>query len=176
MAKPKSQDAAEPRLPVQEGKTVTCPPGLADMAVTLTLVELQFFVQAALVRDGDGVLAKMGYGRAHHRALYFVARQPGITSKDLTDNLGISNQALAKVLGELINDGLIIQRSDSVDRRIKRSEATTAGIQLLRKVFRLQNERIQRAVAKVSLADLKGHVRLYAQMLEPGTVTLDLPG
>jgi DNA-binding MarR family transcriptional regulator len=176
MTKKTSSGAADAHPVLLEGKTVSCPAPLADMALTLTLIELQFFVQVALVKDSDAVLAKMGYGRAHHRALYFIARQPGITSKDLTDNLGISNQALAKVLGTLIQDGLVTQKSDAADRRLKRCEVTTTGMQLLRKVFRSQSARIERAVASVSGADLKGHVRLYTKMLEPGTEILDFPG
>lgn len=157
--------------PEADGKEIICPPELADLSLTVLLMELHFFVQTALAADSDSVLSKLGYGRAHHRALHFVARQPGITSKDLTDTLGISNQALAKVMGTLLNDGLMAQTSDASDRRIKRFQVTPSGLRFLRKVFSAQKQRVDKALAKTSTADLKGHLRLYAEMLDPGIFT-----
>ena len=42
-------------------------------------IEFLFFGHGALWRAGDARLAENDLGRAHYRALYFIARQPGLT-------------------------------------------------------------------------------------------------
>ena len=42
------------------------------------LVELLFFAYRDFTGEADAVLAKFGFGRAHHRVLHFVSRNPGI--------------------------------------------------------------------------------------------------
>lgn len=74
-------------------------------------------------------------------------------------------------MGTLLNDGLMAQTSDASDRRIKRFRVTPSGLRFLRKVFSAQKQRVDRALAKSTTADLKGHLRLYAEMLDPGILT-----
>lgn len=144
------------------------------MADFLLLIELQFFVQVGLAGDADRVLVERGYGRAHHRALYFVARQAGITTGELSVVLSISGQALAKVMKTLLSDGLLSQRSDTSDRRIKRCSATPAGLRLLHQVFLAQKVRVDRALKATTPRSLAGHVELYRAMLDPGIETLNV--
>src|ERR671916_771401 len=47
------------------------------------LIELFFFAYRDFVSDPDRILADFGFGRAHHRVLHFVDRQPGLTIADL---------------------------------------------------------------------------------------------
>src|SRR6266571_3001993 len=42
------------------------------------IIELLFFAYRDFVGDPDDVLAKLGFGRAHHRVLHFVNRNPGM--------------------------------------------------------------------------------------------------
>src|SRR5215472_17238317 len=42
------------------------------------LIELLFFAYRDFVGDPDEVLEKLGFGRAHHRVLHFVNRNPGM--------------------------------------------------------------------------------------------------
>ena len=58
----------------------------------------------------DRGLAKMGLGRAHHRALYFIARKPDMTVSELLSLLAITKQSLGRVLGELADRGLVETR------------------------------------------------------------------
>ena len=46
-------------------------------------MELLYFGQLYLTRSVDAGLAAQGLGRAHHRALYFIARQPDMTVSGL---------------------------------------------------------------------------------------------
>ena len=149
------------------GQDVVLPPGLEDLAEAITVMELHFFAQAALAEDAQAVLSEYGYGRAHHRALHFVARQPGITPRDLTAVLGVSSQALAKVMGTMLTDDVIAQTTDLTDRRMRRFTITDKGLALLRQVFAAQARRLSRAVERTSRTDLEGHLRLYGALLEP---------
>ncbi len=68
-------------------------------------LELFFFGYREFTAYPDGVLAKRGLGRVHHRILYFVGRNPGVTVGDLLGVLGVSKQALNAPLRRLMAEG-----------------------------------------------------------------------
>src|SRR6201996_8497784 len=74
------------------------------------LIELLFFAYRDFVGDPDEVLAKLGFGRAHHRVLHFVNRNPGIKVADLLNVLKITKQSLGRVLKQLIDEGYVVQK------------------------------------------------------------------
>ncbi len=82
---------------------------------------------ATSVGDPDEVLAKLGFGRAHHRVLHFVNRNPGMKVADLLDVLKITKQSLGRVLKQLIDEGYIVQREGANDRRQRLLYVTPAG-------------------------------------------------
>ena len=65
------------------------------------LIELLFFAYRDFVSDPDQLLDKLGFGRAHHRVLHFVNRNPGMKVAELLDVLKITKQSLGRVLDEL---------------------------------------------------------------------------
>lgn len=91
------------------------------------LIELLFFAYRDFTSDPDTVLAKFGFGRAHHRVLHFVYRNPGLTVADLLDILKITKQSLARVLKQLVADGYIEQQAGATDRRQRRLYPTERG-------------------------------------------------
>lgn len=91
------------------------------------LIELLFFAYRDFISDPDAILSKSDFGRAHHRVLHFVERNPGLTVADLLDILKITKQSLARVLKELIEAGFIEQRTGLEDRRQRLLYATPAG-------------------------------------------------
>ena len=80
-------------------------------------IELLAFGHSALLRAGDDRLAALGLGRAHARALYFIARAPDSTVTHLLGLLGITKQSLGRVLNELIVRALVESRPGARDRR-----------------------------------------------------------
>lgn len=90
-------------------------------------VELLFFGYTRLTRSIDEGLAKQGLGRAHHRALYFIARQPDLTISDLLRFLSITKQSLGRVLSDLAERNLVETRAGVSDRRQKLLRLTPAG-------------------------------------------------
>jgi DNA-binding MarR family transcriptional regulator len=110
--------------------------------------ELLFFAYRDFTGGPDAVLEEYGFGRAHHRVLHFVNRQPGLRVADLLDILKITKQSLARVLKQLIDKGFILQRAGNDDRRERRLFVTAKGARLADKLTVLQIKRIEAALAK----------------------------
>ena len=98
------------------------------------LIELLFFAYRDFVGDPDEVLAKLGFGRAHHRVLHFVNRNPGMKVADLLDILKITKQSLGRVLKQLIDQGYVEQKEGANDRRQRLLYVTNAGEALAMKL------------------------------------------
>jgi DNA-binding MarR family transcriptional regulator len=114
---------------------------------TVELIELLFFAYRDFISDPDAILAKSNFGRAHHRVLHFVDRNPGLTVADLLDILKITKQSLARVLKELVDSGFIEQRTGHEDRRQRLLYATESGVALSASLSAPQEWRIKAALA-----------------------------
>jgi DNA-binding MarR family transcriptional regulator len=90
-------------------------------------VELLYFGYTRLTRNIDEGLAQHGLGRAHHRALYFIARRPDLTVSELLRFLGITKQSLGRVINDLTAKDLVETRTGAVDRRQKLLRLTPQG-------------------------------------------------
>jgi DNA-binding MarR family transcriptional regulator len=113
------------------------------------LIELLFFAYRDFVGDPDEVLAKLGFGRAHHRVLHFVNRNPGIKVADLLDVLKITKQSLGRVLKQLIDDGYVAQREGEHDRRQRLLYVTPAGESLAMQLAGLQTARMSSVLGEL---------------------------
>jgi DNA-binding MarR family transcriptional regulator len=111
-------------------------------------VELLFFAYRDFTGGPDAVLEEYGFGRAHHRVLHFVHRNPGLRVADLLDILKITKQSLARVLKQLIDKGFIMQRAGNDDRRERRLFVTAKGGRLADKLSTQQIKHIEAALAK----------------------------
>ncbi|MGO4571334.1 MarR family winged helix-turn-helix transcriptional regulator [Microvirga sp. 2TAF3] len=110
------------------------------------LIELFFFAYRDFVSDPDRILDEYGFGRAHHRVLHFVDRQPGLTIAELLDILRITKQSLNRVLKELIEKSFIESRTGTSDRRQRLLYVTAQGHDLALKLAKLQTRRIMEAL------------------------------
>lgn len=113
----------------------------------IACAELLFFAYRDFTTDPDRLLDQYGFGRAHHRVLHFVNRNPGLRVADLLHILQITKQSLARVLKQLIDEGFIAQRSGKADRRERLLYATAKGAKLAEKLADLQVGRIGAALA-----------------------------
>ena len=93
----------------------------------------------------DGLLAEVELGRAHHRALHFIGRNPGMTVGDLLAILRITKQSLARVLATLVEQGLVQQVPGRGDRRQRLLTLTAPGVALERALFERQREQLTAA-------------------------------
>ena len=112
----------------------------------ITFVELLFFAYRDFTREADAVLAEFGLGRAHHRVLHFVNRNPGLRVADLLEVLKITKQSLARVLKQLVDEGWIAQQAGVDDRRERRLRVTEKGAGLARRLDLLQAKRVAGAL------------------------------
>jgi DNA-binding MarR family transcriptional regulator len=108
-------------------------------------IELLFFAYRDFTAKADQTLAQYGFGRAHHRVIYFVGRNPGMTVSDLLDILKITKQSLSRVLGQLVRQGFITQRPGTIDRRQRLLSLTDLGADLERKLTEEQRALVARA-------------------------------
>ena len=113
------------------------------------LIELLFFAYRDFVGDPDEVLAKLGFGRAHHRVLHFVNRNPGMKVADLLEVLKITKQSLGRVLKQLIDEGYVVQKEGANDRRQRLLYVSAAGEALAMKLAGLQTARISRVLSEL---------------------------
>jgi DNA-binding MarR family transcriptional regulator len=113
------------------------------------IIELLFFAYRDFVGDPDEVLSKLGFGRAHHRVLHFVNRNPGMKVADLLEILNITKQSLGRVLKQLIDQGYVVQKEGAQDRRQRLLFVTPKGETLALRLAALQTERITRAFGEL---------------------------
>lgn len=114
------------------------------------VIELLFFAYRDFVGDADEVLAKFGFGRAHHRVMHFVYRYPGLTVADLLDVLRITKQSLGRVLKQLIDEDYILQRAGETDKRQRLLFATPKGEAIVVRLAGMQTRRIEKALAGIA--------------------------
>jgi DNA-binding MarR family transcriptional regulator len=117
---------------------------------TVALIELMFFAYRDFVSDPDTLLEQLGFGRAHHRVVHFVGRDPGMTVAQLLDILRITKQSLGRVLKDLIDKGYVFQKEGETDRRQRLLHLTEAGEELRQRLMAPQISRIRRAVTETS--------------------------
>lgn len=143
-------------------------PMTGDSGIDFEIIELLFFAYRDFISDPDAILEKKEFGRAHHRVLHFVNRNPGMTVADLLDTLKITKQSLARVLKQLIDSGYIAQLEGTEDRRQRHLYPTEAGRELALDLARPQSRRIGRAFGKAGPETRDEVVRFLAGMRNKG--------
>jgi DNA-binding MarR family transcriptional regulator len=143
-------------------------------ALPLDIMGLFFFAYRDFTGDADALLERQGFGRAHHRVLYFVNLRPGMPVADLLDILKITKQSLARVLRQLIDHGYVEQKTGHSDRRQRLLFATDKGRQFFGTLSTSQASRIEAAITSLPPDSRRIVTRFLAGMVEPGDrVVLD---
>ena len=132
------------------------------------MIELLFFAYRDFVADADEILSKFAFGRAHHRVLHFINRNPGMKVAELLDILKITKQSLGRVLKQLIDEGYVEQKEGATDRRQRLLFVTARGEALALRLAGLQSARIGRALACLGSGDHDTARRFLVAMLDPG--------
>lgn len=132
-------------------------------------IEAMFFAYRAFTADPDIILADLDYGRAHHRALHFINRDPGLTVTSLLAVLGVTKQSLNRVLRTLIEDGLVDSRIGRRDRRERQLYLTAAGTALERRLTEAQRARMRQAYRTAGPQAVAGFRQVLEAMMDPET-------
>lgn len=151
--------------PVPDGKSLASLLFLREEEMRLAQ-DLLFFAYRDFTCAADRVLAELDLGRAHHRALHFIGRNPGISVSELLAILRITKQSLARVLSTLIGRGYVIQTPGRSDRRRRRLSLTQAGASLERQLFERQRERLAGAYREAGGAAVEGFRRVMRGIME----------
>ena len=146
------------------------PPG--GEALPLDIMGLFFFAYRDFTGDADALLERQGFGRAHHRVLYFVNLRPGMPVADLLDILKITKQSLARVLRQLIDNGYIEQKTGHSDRRQRLLHATDKGKQFFATLSATQASRITTAIAALPPGSRRVVTQFLVGMVDPADRTV----
>jgi DNA-binding MarR family transcriptional regulator len=128
--------------------------------------DLLFFAYRDFTRAADEVLEELGMGRAHHRALHYIGRNPQIPVSDLLAILRITKQSLARVLTALVEDGYVTQQQGQVDRRQRLLTLTEKGMALERQLFERQRERLAGAYREAGAGAVDGFRRVMRGIMD----------
>jgi len=132
-------------------------------------IELLYFAYRDFTAEPDAMLERYGFGRAHHRVIYFVGRHPQMSVSDLLGVLRITKQSLARVLGQLIRQGFIEQQTGSRDRRQRLLGLTAKGVELERQLSENQRQRIARAYREAGAAAVDGFRKVMLGIMSSDT-------
>ncbi len=166
-----SQDFAAPTIPVNmptpdaRRPDPARPQAWSDERELRRAIELLFFAYRDFTGDADRLLVRYGFGRAHHRVIYFVGRNPGINVGDLLAILKITKQSLARVLGELMRGGFIVQRADHDDRRRRRLYLTDEAVAMEQMLTECQFQRVRAALQSAGPDAARGFLSVLRAMI-----------
>lgn len=130
-------------------------------------IEAMYFAYRGFTADPDRILAKHGYGRAHHRAIHFIHRSPGTTVNNLLSLLGVTKQSLNRVLRTLIEDGLVESRVGKRDKRERNMYLTESGIALEAELADAQRARMRAAYRDAGPEAVQGFRMVLEAMMDP---------
>ena len=159
----------------QRGVTVIDPQTLPSAGSNLLFLredeirlaqDLMFFAYRDFTSAADVILDELGLGRAHHRVLHFIGRNPAISVGDLLAILRITKQSLARVLTALVEQEYVVQAPGRDDRRQRLLSLTPRGKELERRLFERQRERLIAAYREAGASAVEGFRRVMRGVMD----------
>jgi DNA-binding MarR family transcriptional regulator len=129
-------------------------------------MELLFYAYRDFTSDPDAILKEFGFGRAHHRMIHFVGREPGVTVSQILEILRITKQSLSRVLSQLVAAGFIMQKQGVDDGRRRHLYLTEKGAELERRLSKPQRARIARAYREAGAEAVAGYRRVLIGLID----------
>lgn len=135
-------------------------------------IEAMFFAYRGFTADPDRILEELNrdraqnYGRAHHRAVHFIGRAPGTTVNNLLQILGVTKQSLNRVLRTLMDDGLVLSKVGTADRRERHLFLTETGAELERALSEVQRARMRDAYRAAGPEAVRGFRQVLEAMMD----------
>ena len=90
-------------------------------------MEAFFFGYQAFTAKADEMLERRGLSRVHQRIVFFIARYPELSVKELLALLGVSKQALNTPLRQLLEMHLVNSVAPACDKRKRLLQLTAEG-------------------------------------------------
>ncbi len=130
-------------------------------------IEAMFFAYRGFTADPDRILQHYAYGRAHHRTIHFIRRNPGTTVNNLLAVLGVTKQSLNRVLRTLIEDGLVESSVGKRDKRERNLNLTETGAMLEKELSDAQRARMRAAYLAAGPEAVFGFRTVLEAMMDP---------
>ncbi|NWB86673.1 MULTISPECIES: MarR family winged helix-turn-helix transcriptional regulator [Pseudomonas] len=115
-----------------------------------------FFGYQAFTAKADEMLERRGLSRVHQRIVFFIARYPDVSVKELLTLLGVSKQALNMPLRQLTEMDLVRSVASEADKRKRLLRLTADGASLEESLRREQVKLLQKAFAQAGEAAVEG--------------------
>ena len=128
-------------------------------------IELLFYAYRDFTSEPDAILSEYRFGRAHHRVIHFVGRNPGITVSELLGILKITKQSLSRVLSQLVREEFIVQKTGPRDRRQRLLELTPKGLEIERQLSESQRARVASAYREAGAEAVEGYRKVLMGMI-----------
>jgi len=130
-------------------------------------IEAMFFAYRGFTSAPDQIMEGLDYGRAHHRALHFIARVPGMNVKRLLEILGVTKQSLNRVLRTLIEDEMVDSRIGTADKRERHLYLTDKGRALEIRLSEAQRNRMRAAYRMAGPEAVAGFRQVLDALMDP---------
>ena len=128
-------------------------------------IEMLFYAYRDFTSDPDEILKAYGFGRAHHRVVHFVGRNPGMTVTELLAILKVTKQSLSRVLSQLVARGFVAQQQGSRDRRQRLLSLTDRGQTLFSELSGPQKARVAKAYREAGAEAVAGYRKVLTDLL-----------
>lgn len=125
-----------------------------------------FYAYRDFTGEPDSILSEYGFGRAHHRAIHFINRDPGMSVAALLAILRITKQSLSRVLGQLVEEGYVEQKKGVRDRRQRLLYLTEKGRELERRVSEKQRARVAKAYQEAGAEAVEGYRKVLLGLID----------
>ncbi|MBC8240410.1 MAG: MarR family transcriptional regulator [Alphaproteobacteria bacterium] len=128
-------------------------------------IEMLFYAYRDFTSDPDEILKIHGFGRAHHRVVHFVGRNPGMTVAELLAILKVTKQSLSRVLSQLISEQFVRQETGDRDRRQRLLYLTEKGETLFSELSGPQKARVAKAYREAGAEAVAGYRKVLTGLL-----------
>ena len=129
-------------------------------------VDLLFFASRDIAAQGEQALRSTRLGRAHARAIYFIARTPGLSVAELLSILKITKQSLNRVLNDLLEGGFVERKAGMRDRRTRQLRLTGKGTALEDAIWEARRTRVLHAFREAGPEAVQGFRQVLASLVD----------
>jgi len=129
---------------------------LKNPATQQQAMEAFFFGYQAFTAKADEMLERRGLSRVHQRIVFFIARYPNLSVKELLALLGVTKQALNIPLRQLVEMHLVNSVASETDKRKRLLELTDDGTRFEQSLRREQVKLLERVFAEAGETAVNG--------------------
>ncbi|MBV7492936.1 MarR family winged helix-turn-helix transcriptional regulator [Pseudomonas sp. NPDC086112] len=129
-------------------------------------MEAFFFGYQAFTAKADEMLERRGLSRVHQRIVFFIARYPALSVKELLALLGVSKQALNIPLRQLVEMHLVNSVASETDKRKRLLELTAEGARFEQSLRREQVKLLERVFAEAGETAVNGWLAVNLRLGE----------